>query len=280
MTIVDVHDPRLELQRSADFLRERWGAPPDVAVVAGSGLSILRSIGRQIDAVAYSDLPGFAGSSVAGHGSDLCLLDVASKRVALFTGRVHLYEGHAPHTVAQHAALMSCLGCSSILLTNACGGLHPARSVGDIVLASEVINWTFRTLATGSTDSSVSSAQPSTTLNHLWQRTILDSCSRNGIAIHRGTFAQMMGPSYETRAEIRMLRRLGADTVGMSSALEARWAASQGMSVAIVSLVTNTLTDSVVRSVTHEEVIDASARAQERICEVVQCAISTLPLPV
>lgn len=278
MTIVDVHDPRAEMQRSADILRERWGAPPDVAVVAGSGLSILRSIGRQIDLIPYGDLPGFAGSSVAGHGSDLCLLDVASKRVALFTGRVHLYEGHAPHTIAQHAALMACLGCSSILLTNACGGLHPARSVGDIVLASDVINWTSRSLVTASSGVSVAYAQPSNVLNSHWQHAILDSCAGSGIAIHRGTFVQMMGPSYETRAEIRMLRRLGADTVGMSSALEARWAASQGMSVAMVSLVTNTLTDSIVRSVSHEEVIDASARAQERICEVVRCAINTLPL--
>lgn len=275
MTIVDVHDPRSKMQRSAAILRERWGTPPDVAVVAGSGLSVLRLIGSQIDQIRYCDLPGYVGSTVEGHGSELCLLDVASKRVALFTGRVHMYEGHAPHSVAQQAALMWCLGCSSILLTNACGGLHPSRSVGDIVLASDIINWTFRSLATGS---SVSYAQPSNVLSRSWQHAILDSCAKSGIAIERGTFAQMLGPSYETRAEIRMLRCLGADTVGMSSALEARWAASHGMSVAMVSLVTNTLTDSIVRSISHEEVIDASARAQERICEVVRCAISTLPL--
>lgn len=275
MSCLDITDPRLGVTEAAAMLHARWGQVPDLTVIAGSGLSVLRQLGTVIDTIAYHDLPGMQSSTVSGHGSDLCLLQCGTARVALFTGRLHLYEGYQPHTIAQQLALMSSLGVRSALLTNASGGLHPLRSVGDVVVVSDIINWTFRRIAS---TISVAHESPSSVVSHSWRDALLRSATQAGLPLHQGVFAQMLGPSYETRAEIRMLRRLGADLVGMSSGVEARWAASMGMHVAIVSLVTNTLTDSSVRCVSHDEVLEAGVQAQNRMCEAVRHAIAARPL--
>lgn len=277
MSGIDTSDPCRAVSEAADVLRMRWNCVPDVAVVAGSGLSVLRTLGRLIDSVRYSELPGLTTSTVAGHDSELCLLQCGSSRVALFTGRVHLYEGHAASVVAQQLALTHLLGCSSVVLTNASGGLNPARSVGDVVVVSDIINWSLRSI----------SRQPlhdhrlnGPVLDDRWQHAILSASTLAGVQLNRGVIAQMLGPSYETRAEIRMLRKCGADLVGMSSGVEARWASSIGMRVAMISLVTNTLTDTTVRTVSHDEVLEAGRSAEARVCIAVRCAIESLPLSV
>ena len=134
---IDTQDPCAGLETAAATLRDRWQDLPGIAVVAGSGLGILRTMGRVLDTVSFNDLPGLSRSTVDGHGSDLCLVECNNRPVALFTGRLHLYEGHAPHVVAHQLALMKHIGCTNVLLTNACGALNPARSVGDIVVVRE-----------------------------------------------------------------------------------------------------------------------------------------------
>ncbi len=272
---IDIHDPCRGLEAAADLIRHRWQVLPEIAVVAGSGLGILRSMGRLLDAVPYSDLPGLSLSTVDGHGSDLCLIECENRRVALFTGRLHLYEGHAPHVVAQQLALMKLLGCTNVLLTNACGGLNPARSVGDIVVVRDVLNHTARSLEQ---PKNTECRQHRHVVDDQWCEAILRKTTNQGMRLEQGIFAQMLGPSYETRAEIRMLRRIGADIVGMSSAVEAAWASSVTMRTAILSVVTNTLTDTMVRMVSHEEVIEAGRHAQSLIRDAVVCAIEACPL--
>lgn len=274
MAEIDTSDPRPAVSEAADVLRRRWSCVPDIAVVAGSGLGVLRTLGTIIDRVSYSDLPGMPTSTVAGHDSELCLLQYGTSRVALFTGRVHLYEGHAASFVALQLALMHELGCSAAILTNAAGGLSPARRVGDVVVVSDVIDCTFRTIARPASGISRD------VLDHAWQHTTLTTAARSGVCVHQGVFAQMLGPSYETRAEVRMLRRFGADLVGMSSGVEARWASGCGMRIALLSLVTNTLTDTMVRTVSHDEVLEAGRSAQGRMCDAVRCAIESLPLSI
>lgn len=274
MTPTDMHMHAGTIETAASILINRWDDPPDIAIVAGSGLSMLRSIGTLLDTVNCSDIPGIIGSSVAGHGSDICLLSLGGLRVMLFTGRLHLYEGLAPDTVAQHIMLTRMLGCNSVLLTNASGGLHPLLSVGNVVLVSDVINMTFRSIA--SSCGRVLHRQFDV-LDRQWQQRIIDASVRSGVPIRRGVFAQMLGPSYETRAEVRMLRRIGADLVGMSSAVEARWASSVGMRIVMLSVVTNTLTDSAVRYVSHDEVLTAGRIAEHDFVNAVRCAIESCP---
>lgn len=272
---IDTHDPCVGLEAAAAALRHRWQGLPDIAVVAGSGLGILRSMGRLVDTVPYSELPGLSLSTVDGHGSDLCLVECGGRRVALFTGRLHLYEGHAPHIVSQQLALMQLIGCNHVLLTNACGGLNPARSVGDIVLVHDVVNHTARSLER---PHPIRLRKNRSVVDTQWCEAILKQTAAQGLRIEQGIFAQMLGPSYETRAEIRMLRRTGADIVGMSSAVEALWASYVMMRVAILSVVTNTLTDTTMRTVSHEEVIEAGRHAQSLIRDTVVCAIEACPL--
>lgn len=272
---IDIHDPCLGLEAAAAVLRHRWKVLPDIAVVAGSGLSILRSMGRLLDTVPYADLPGLSCSTVEGHGSDLCLVECGPRHVALFTGRLHLYEGHAPHVVAQQIALTRLVGCTNILLTNACGGLHPARSVGDVVVVRDILNQTGQSLERPRQDGQ---RHRRALIDDRWCEATLNLSAQRGLRLEQGTYVQMIGPSYETRAEIRMLRRIGADIVGMSSGVEASWASCMSMRVSIVSVVTNTLTDTTVRTVSHEEVVEAGRHAQSRIRDAVICAIEACPL--
>lgn len=274
MTPTDIHMHAGTIETAASILINRWDDPPDIAIVAGSGLSMLRSLGTLLDTVNCWDLPGITGSSVAGHGSDICLLSIGGLHVMLFTGRLHLYEGLPPDTVAQHMMLTRMLGCNSVLLTNASGGLHPNLSVGDVVLVSDVINMTSRWITPSS---EMVPHRQADVLDRQWQQNIIDTSVRSGVPIRRGVFAQMLGPTYETRAEVRMLRRIGADLVGMSSAVEARWASSVGMRIVMMSVVTNTLTDSTIRSVSHDEVLTAGRQAERHIIDAVRCAIEACP---
>lgn len=274
MAPIDVHMPTGIMDTAASMLIERWDVPPDIAIVAGSGLTMLRSLGTLLDTVNCSDLPGMTRSSVPGHGSDICLLSLGGLRVMLFTGRLHLYEGLSARTVAQHMMLARMLGCESVLLTNASGGLHPLLSVGDVVLVSDVINMTSRWITPSA---ELVPGRRSDVLDLVWQQSIMDLSVRSGVVIRRGVFAQMLGPSYETRAEVRMLRRIGADLVGMSSAVEARWASSVGMRVVMLSVITNTLTESSTRSVSHDEVLTAGRNAEHHIINATRCVIEACP---
>lgn len=275
MSVIELHDPRVQLRPAAEEILRRWSAVPDVAVIAGSGLQVLRTMGTVVDSIPFADLPGLSTSTIAGHGSELCLLDCGRRRVALFTGRLHLYEGHAPSTVVQQIALMRAVGCTNVILTNASGGLSPSRHVGDVVVVNDVIKFAFHILLHGA---NLESTQTRQVIDAHWHSRVIHYALDRGIPVHEGVFVQMLGPSYETRAEIRMLRRFGADIVGMSSAMEASWAASAGMRVSMISLVTNALTDTTVRSVTHEEVIEAGNNAQDHVRDAVLCAIAACPL--
>jgi purine-nucleoside phosphorylase len=145
------------------------------------------------------------------------------------------------------------------------------------MVVSDIINWSLRSISRQPLHDLRSNGP---VLDDRWQHAILSASTLAGVQLNRGVFAQMLGPSYETRAEIRMLRKCGADLVGMSSGVEARWASSIGMRVAMISLVTNTLTDTTVRTVSHDEVLEAGRSAEARVCIAVRCAIESLPLSV
>jgi purine-nucleoside phosphorylase len=170
-------------------------------------------------------------------------------------------------------AVADLLGVRSHILTNACGGLHPTLRVGDIVVVTDTVNWTSRTISTGTHGSGTHAV-----VDAAWAADLTERCWTRGRAVRNGTYVQVTGPSYETRAEIRMFRRIGADVIGMSTAVEAAWAARIGAHVAVISLVTNTLTDAEQRLVSHDEVIEASRSARPALLEVLTEAIASSPI--
>ena len=265
---VDDLDPRVAVEQGASILRDRWKVPIRAAIISGSGFSHHTQVGTVVDRIPYSSIPGLPQSAVKGHGSEAVLLSTQHGNVLLFTGRTHAYEGNRPSICAAHVALAMRIGVKNVVLTNACGGLHPSLKTGDVLITSDVLNLAYRSIR-------VENNVRTLVIQPDWWRRLSVECCRQGIPVKAGTYAQVRGPSYETRAEIRMLRRIGADVVGMSTVVEAAWAASKGANVSIVSLVTNVLTDAKSRPVTHSEVVSVAESVREKVSQILLVAIAT-----
>lgn len=211
---------------------------------------------------AFPDLPHF---HVEGHRSEFVMSSIDGTDVVIAMGRSHLYEGWQPDAIGAVIRRLAAQGCTHVLLTNAAGGLHPFLQVGDIVLATDVWNTTGRRCNT-------TQAGRSPILTHAWREATHLLCIQRGIPVRQGTYVSVMGPSYETRAEIRMYRRMGADVIGMSTAIEAECAHAQGMKVMAASIVTNLLSDSAITHVDHHDVLDAGRQGASHMWSVVRAA--------
>lgn len=252
---------------AASVLQSRLQTQPTVALIAGSG--IMQAF-RHVHIVAthpMADLPGIIPPSVEGHGSTLVECRIADVDVLLVTGRLHLYEGYRGEDVLRLVDVCHALGIRSLIITNATGGVNPRTNAGDVMIPNDAIDFTFQPLAMG---------RPKLPAPcHQWVQATLTRCWQEGIPVQTGTYVQVLGPSYETRAEIGLLRRMGADAVGMSTAIEAAYAASLGMQTLICSMITNTLTDTAIRHVTHSEVLTAATSALDTVARVCTLAVST-----
>jgi len=256
---------------TAQVLQSRLHTRPAVAVIAGSGImQAFRDV--TVTAVhAMADLPGVVVPAVEGHGTALIECRLANTDVLLITGRLHLYEGYHTHDVVRMVDVCHQLGINHLVLTNATGGVHPLCSPGDVMIPDDVLDLTFS--PTGFDRPTRPAPDPD------WVRATISDCNNLGLRVLQGTYAQVLGPSYETRAEIGMLRRLGVDAVGMSTSVEATYAASLGMRTFVCSMITNTVTDTAVKHVTHEEVLSTAANAVDtvaRVCTVAVGACATL----
>lgn len=246
-------------------LRERLRTRPVLAIIAGSG--ILGAF-ADVEIVAEHDMasiPGLPLPGVAGHGRSILECRIGSTDVLVATGRLHLYEGYSPDEVTALIDIVADLGVRSLILTNATGGLTSGLSVGSIMLPSDVINLTYKTVARAERLLPAPDSR--------WLHATIERCNTVCVSVTSGTYAQVTGPSYETRAEIRMLRMLGANTVGMSTAIELLHASARGMRTLICSMVTNTLTDTAIVAVHHDDVLHAANDAIRTMSRVVTEAV-------
>jgi purine-nucleoside phosphorylase len=256
-------------ESSAAALATRTGIDKhDVAVVLGSGwLPAARAFEGPAVEVPFGDLGGFPAPSVAGHAGKVRSVSVAGLRVLLFLGRVHMYEGHSPTVVVHGVRTAAAAGCRVIVLTNAAGGINPGYSVGQPVLIRDHLNLTNRSPLSGE-------APPPAYHNRFVDLTDLYSARLRALAraaepdLVEGVYAALRGPHYETPAEVSMLRLLGADLVGMSTALEAIAARHLGAEVLGVSLVTNVAAGMADHGVNHEEVLAAGAASAAAMGEL------------
>lgn len=275
-----------------------------VAVIAGSGIRAAFDNDPILRQVSYADVPAFQhvpGPGVAGHGSTILEVEIAGIRVHVYTGRYHLYEGHSVPTTLIPLQHIVSEGIANVILTNAVGGLLPHLSPGEVVAPSDVIDMTFAKRGQSAPGSKRSHGNQETSgyrsgmmnetifpeaaryrqhrcvVHQQWHTALLSASTSEGLYVHDGTYVQMMGPSYETRAEIRFLRKLGASTVGMSTAHETIYAASMGLNVSVVSLVTNTCTDIAAQPVYHGDVLHTATTAAVRLRHILECAIRTAP---
>ncbi|MGY2066864.1 purine-nucleoside phosphorylase [Blastococcus sp. SYSU DS0619] len=263
------NDPQTLATLAAEELVRAVGGPHDVAVVMGSGWApAADAFGEADAAVAIGDLPGFAAPTAVGHGGQVRSVRVGDRKVLLFLGRTHYYEGRGVEPVVHGVRTAAAAGVKTVILTNAAGGLAPEHQVGQAVIISDHLNLTARSPLVGA---------------HFVDLTDLYSARLRTLAreldpgLSEGVYAALPGPHYETPAEIRMLRTLGADLVGMSTALEAIAAHAAGLEVFGLSLVTNAAAGVTGEKLDADEVITAGRAAAGRLGEFLVELIGRLP---
>ena len=259
------YSQRLDLLEPA--VRARTDLVPKVGIVLGSGLGGLADALTDAVAVPFAELPGWPAASAPGHAGRLLLGHLDGVPAVCLQGRLHLYEGNSERLVVEPVLLMRRLGAQVIVLSNAAGGIRVDWPAGTLMLITDHLNLTGRSPLIGANDETLGPRFPdlvnawSPRLNELMRRAAADE----GITLEEGVYAGLSGPTYETPAEVRMLRTLGADAVGMSTVLEAvvaRWA---GAEVVGVSLVTNPGAGITGDPLSHEEVLEAAAEAGPRV---------------
>jgi purine-nucleoside phosphorylase len=253
-------------------VRARTDLVPEIGIVLGSGLGGLSDDLEDAVAIPFADLPGWPAATAPGHVGRLLLGRLADRPVVMLQGRFHVYEGNDPGLVVQPVLLFERLGARAVVLTNAAGGVDPAFGPGTLMVIRDHINLTGRTPLLGPNADAL--GERFQDLTDAWSprlREALHAAGRaEGIDLAEGVYVGLLGPQYETPSEVRMLRTLGADAVGMSTVLEciaARWV---GLEVCGVSLVTNAGAGYTGEPLTHEEVLAAGAEAGPRLARVIR----------
>jgi purine-nucleoside phosphorylase len=272
----DANPFRLAENAAIEIQSRTGGVSHDVAVVLGSGWAEASiGLGPADSQMFTNEIVGFVASTVEGHRGTIYSLTVGSSRVLLFLGRVHLYEGNDPATAVHgvRAAIMA--GCNTVILTNAAGSLDPANGVGTGVVISDHLNLTGQSPLTGESPPEPYASR-FVDLTELYSPRLRQLAREVDPGLGEGVYAALNGPHFETPAEIRMLRTMGADLVGMSTALEAIAARHLGAEVLGLSLVTNLAAGVTGEPLDHQEVLDAGKQSGPHMISVIKQVIERL----
>jgi purine-nucleoside phosphorylase len=268
---VTTEEPFQLAERAAAELLRR--GKPDVAVVLGSGWGPAADLlGDTVTEFPTSEVPGFPASTVPGHGGAIRFVRTGGRSVLVFKGRVHLYEGHDPSVVVHGVRAAIIAGCRIVLLTNAAGSINPRFPVGTPVVLSDHINLTGRSPLFGPPPPDPYPIR-FVDLTEAYSKRLRSLAASLDAGVGEGVYAALHGPNYETPAEIRMLRTLGADVVGMSTALECIAARHLGAEVMGLSLVTNLAAGLGGSTLDHAEVVEAGAAAGERVGRLLRAIV-------
>jgi purine-nucleoside phosphorylase len=253
------------IDEAANFVTEQ-GPSPDVGIVLGSGLGAFAESLEQAVTIAYDRIPGMPMARVSGHAGRLLLGTLAGKRLACLQGRVHLYEGHSPERVVFGVRLLARLGAGCVLITNAAGGIAVGMSPGDVMLIEDHLNLTGHNPLAGMRDDDGS---PFCDMTRAYDEKLGEAAQKAadevGVQLWRGVYAGLLGPSYETPAEIRMLETLGASAVGMSTVLETIALRQLGVRVAGLSLISNLAAGLSQGPLSHQEVKAIAGKSESRV---------------
>lgn len=250
-------------------------APPVCGLILGSGWGDALRPEAVHARVPYAALDGFGASTVAGHHGELLCATLTGRRVVLFSGRRHYYEGCGLGPVVYPVELLRCLGAPIVLLTNAAGGLNPDFAPGTLMAVEDHLNLTGVNPLRGPHRPEWGPRFPD--LSHVYDPALTDLLCALEAGVRRGVYAFSVGPSYETPAEVRALRALGGDAVGMSTVPEAVVAHAAGLRVAALSCVTNPAAGLSPTPLRHEEVLAASEAAKPRMAALVAAFVGALP---
>lgn len=269
--------PLKKTEETLAFLQEKGIKEIDFGLILGSGLGELASEIESAVVVQYKEIPHFPVSTVAGHAGQLVYGTLSGKKVLAMQGRFHFYEGHSIQTVTYPVRIMAAMKAHSLIVTNACGGVNECFEPGDLMLISDHINFMGDNPLIGANEDEQGPRFPD--LSNIYTAAYREAAKKVGksIGLHlrEGIYLGGTGPAYETPAEIRMFRTMGADAVGMSTVPEVIVAAHAGMKVLGVSCITN-LASGMQASLNHEEVIETTERVKKDFKSLIKETLAVL----
>jgi len=270
------------IAEAARHIQARVPCRPRVAVVLGSGLGGLADELAPRVEIPYADIPGWPGATAVGHAGKLALGKLGGLDVAVLAGRAHLYEGYTPAQVTFGVRVMGALGVRSLVLTNAAGGIKPSLEPGGLMLIADHINLQGVNPLVGPNDDALGPRFPdmSDAYSRAYRETARRVAAELSIPLAEGVYAALLGPSYETPAEIRYVRAIGADLVGMSTVPETIVANHMGMKVLGISCVTNMAAGILPGKISHEEVLETGAKVRDTLVRFLKALLPQLEVTI
>jgi purine-nucleoside phosphorylase len=257
-------DQFTQAETAARFILQKTPMRPLIGLVLGSGLGDFADTLTDAIRIPYAEIPAFPRSTAIGHAGQLVIGKFASIPVAVMQGRVHLYEGYSGHEVAFPMRVFGRMGIRSVILTNAAGGINLNYQQGALVLIRDHLNLQGTNPLVGPNDDRFGIRFPDMTHAYAqeYRAIALEEAGKQGMTLHEGVYAALLGPSYETPAEINYLRTIGADLVGMSTAFETLAARHMGIQVLAISCVTNMAAGIIDQPLSHKEVMETGERVK------------------
>ena len=260
---------------AAEFILGRTALRPRIALVLGSGLGSFAEELRDAARIPYAEIPHFPLSTAIGHAGRLVIGNLQETPLAVMQGRVHLYEGYSAQQVVFPVHVLARMGVAALVLTNAAGGINPEYSRGSLVVLRDHINLQGSNPLLGPNDDRIGTRFPDMTdaYHPDFRRFVLEEAEQLGDSIYEGVYAAMLGPSFETPAEICFLRTIGADLVGMSTVPEVIAARHTGLDVLAISCVTNMAAGLSGQKLTHQEVLETGELVQGKFLALLRAVV-------
>lgn len=267
-----MHFSNQQIREAAEFVKTKVSIRPQIGLILGSGLGILADEIVNPTAIPYGEIPHFPVSTVEGHAGELILGMLEEKPVVVMSGRFHLYEGHEAQKVTFPIRVMKELGVESMIVTNAAGGVNESFEPGDLMVIKDHLNLMFRNPLIGPNDSDLGPRFPdmSEAYDHTLRQLAHEVAKEQGFQLREGVYSGVLGPSYETPAEIRMIRKMGGDAVGMSTVPEVIVARHSGIRVLGISCISNMAAGILPQPLSHEEVMETANRVKDKFIKLVK----------
>lgn len=260
------------IEESRNFIQSRIDFIPDIAVILGTGLGTLADYIESKIVIKYSEIPHFPISTVAGHAGEFIIGNIGNKKVIAMNGRFHFYEGYDMKQVTLPVRVIRALGVDKLIVTNACGGMNINFNAGDLMIITDHINLLGTNPLIGHNYEELGPRFPdmSEAYSREYIKLALESAEKLNICVQRGVYAALTGPNYETPAELRMLIKMGADAVGMSTVPEVIVANHGGMKVLGISCITDMALPDGLEPLDHERVVATAEAARNKLVALVR----------
>lgn len=263
---------KIKLDKTVAYLKDMRKDVPEIAIILGSGLGSLADFIEDRQEIPYAEIPNFPRTTVPGHEGKLIFGRIGSRKVMAMKGRFHYYEGHEVGVVVYPVRVFGMMGIKNLIVTNAAGGVNTGFAPGDLMLIKDHISFFVENPLRGENLDELGPRFPdmSAAYDRSLQKMAMDCAQRFGIDLKCGVYAYCKGPSFETPAEIRALRTLGADAVGMSTVPEVIAARHMGMRVLGISCITNMAAGILDQPLTHEEVMETGKKVEQKFSALVR----------